>query len=291
MSALLTDAAAAAATPVRGRWALIARNGRVRVGLALVIPVVLIAVAGTLVAPHTSGEFVGQPFAAEGGPFGADNLGRDVWSRFLGGGRTLLLLAAASTIVGVGIGALLGTLTAYVRGVFDAVLMRAADVALAFPPIVLALMFLSLIGPKLWLIVVVVALGHIPRTLRVMRGAAMSVVERDFIRYGESLGVRRWPMVAKEILPNVVGPLMVEFGIRFTYSVGLVAGLGFLGLGVQPPTPDWGNMINENRIGLTIQPWGVVLPLIALAVLAVGSNLIADGIARVVATIDGKADR
>jgi peptide/nickel transport system permease protein len=289
MTAVLTPAESAAApAPLRrGAARRILRNGRVRVGLMLVVPVLAIAIFGSAVAPHAPGEFVGAPFTpGAGSPFGTDNLGRDVLSRFLAGGRSLLGLSAGATVIGVAMGALLGSLTAYVRGPFDGVVMRLADVALAFPPIVLALMCLSLAGPKPWLIILVVAVGHLPRTLRVMRGAAMSVVERDYIRYCESVGIKRSATVLREILPNVVGPLMVEFGIRFTYSIGLVAGLSFLGLGVQPPAPDWGNMINENRIGLTIQPWGVLLPLLALAVLAIGSNVIADGVARTIAVID-----
>lgn len=291
MTAVASAKPLAAPVPSR-RLRRILASGRVRLGGLLVLPVLVIAIFGTLIAPHAPGQFVGAPFTpGAGSPFGTDNLGRDVLSRFLAGGRTLLILAAAATASGVALGAVLGTLTAYVRGWFDGVVMRAADVALAFPPIVLALMCLSLAGQKQWLIVLVVALGHVPRSLRVMRGAAMSVVERDFVRYGESLGIRRSAVVVREILPNIVGPLMVEFGIRFTYSIGLVAGLSFLGLGVQPPAPDWGNMINENRIGLTVQPWGVVLPLLAIAVFAVGSNVIADGIARSVAVIDRREGR
>jgi peptide/nickel transport system permease protein len=207
-------------------------------------------------------------------------------SRFLAGGRDLLALSAAATIWGVGLGALLGCWLAYVRGWLDAIVMRFADVLLAFPAIVLSLMFVSILGPQQWLIIVAVGVSHLPRTLRVIRGAAMSVVERDFIRYGEAIGLRRVKMVILEILPNVTGALMVEVGIRFTFSIGLVASLDFLGVGVQPPAPDWGLMINENRIGLGIQPWGVVLPLIAIATICIGSNLIADGIARVVGGIE-----
>jgi peptide/nickel transport system permease protein len=168
----------------------------------------------------------------------------------------------------------------------DTIVMRFADVLLAFPAIVLSLMFVSILGPQQWLIIVAVAVSHFPRTLRVVRGSALSVVERDFIRYGEAIGLRRVTTVVREILPNVAGALMVEVGIRFTFSIGLVASLDFLGVGVQPPTADWGLMINENRIGLSIQPWGVVLPLIAIAAICMGSNLIADGIARVMGGLE-----
>ncbi len=260
------------------------------VGLCLAGVPVLIAVFGPLAAPHDPLAYADVPFSppSPGVSFGTDNLGRDVFSRFLSGGQLLLVLSALATILGVILGGLLGAGLAVVRGPVDEVAMRAADVALAFPAIVLALMFLSLIGPQPWLIVLVVALGHLPRTLRVIRGAAMSIVERDFVKYSETLGFSRLRTVVTEVLPNVVAPLMVEFGIRFTYSVGLVASLSFLGLGVQPPNPDWGNMINETRAGITIQPWGVVLPLVALAFLAIGCNLITDCIGRAVGLVEAR---
>ncbi|TIU44257.1 MAG: ABC transporter permease [Mesorhizobium sp.] len=258
------------------------QNPRFRLGLAICAVPILIAAFGQHVAPHDPLAFVDVPFSSARSlsDFGTDNLGRDVFSRFLSGGRKLVLISALSTIIGVSLGGMCGALLATVRGSIDEISMRLADVALAFPPIVLALMCLSLIGPVPWLIVAVVALGHFPRTLRVIRGAAMSVAERDFVKYNESLGFGRFRTMIRDVLPNVTAPLMVEFGIRFTFSVGLVASLSFLGLGVQPPNPDWGNMINENRLAVTIQPWGVLLPLGALVLLAVGCNLISDGISR-----------
>ena len=145
---------------------------------------------------------------------------------------------------------------------------------------------LSIVGPKPWLIVAVVGLSHAPRVARVMRDAALAVVERDFVKAAEATGVRRWRIMAGEILPNVTGPLMVELGLRLTYSIGLIAGLSFLGLGLQPPAADWGLMINENRVALTVQPWAVVLPVAAIAVLTIGTNLVTDGLARAYAGID-----
>jgi len=272
--------------PGFGRRILRARS--FQLGLLLTAIPLLIALAGPLIAPHDPLDFAGAPFSAPGDDawFGTDNLGRDVFSRFLYGGAALLALAALSTVLGVALGGLLGAILAVIRGAVDEVSMRLADVALAFPPIVLALMFLSLMGPQLWLIVLVVALGHLPRTMRVIRSAAMSVVERDFVKYGEALGFGWLRTVMREVLPNVIAPLMVEFGIRFTYSVGIIASLSFLGLGVQPPFPDWGNMINENRLAMSVQPWGVLLPLIALALLAIGCNLLTDAVARTVGFID-----
>ncbi|MET3809936.1 ABC transporter permease [Arthrobacter sp. UYEF3] len=258
------------------------RSKRTVVGLVLSLAVLAVALFGPYVSPHSATDFVAAPFspAGTGGPFGTDNLGRDVLSRFLSGGQSLMILALVATGLGVGLGALVGVTAAYRRGWLDEFLMRTGDVALAFPQIVLALLFLSIIGPQLWLLVLMVGLGHLPRVARVVRGAALSVVERDFIKAAESVGIPRWRIMIGEIIPNISSTLAVEFGLRLTYSIGLVAGLSFLGLGLQPPAADWGLMINENRIALTISPWSVALPVIAIAVLTVGTNLVTDGLAK-----------
>ncbi|MET3920233.1 ABC transporter permease [Arthrobacter sp. UYEF20] len=258
------------------------QSKRTVVGLVLSLAVLAVAFFGPYLAPHSPTDFVAAPFSAAGtgGPFGTDNLGRDVLSRFLAGGQTLMILAIVATALGVGLGALVGVLAAYRRGWLDELLMRTGDVALAFPQIVLALLFLSIIGPQLWLLVLMVGLGHLPRVARVVRGAALSVVERDFVKAAESVGIPRWRIMIGEIVPNISSTLAVEAGLRLTYSIGLVAGLNFLGLGMQPPAADWGLMINENRIALTISPWSVALPVIAIAVLTVGTNLVTDGLAK-----------
>ncbi len=258
------------------------RSPRTVVGSALALIVILIATLGPLWAPYSPTEFVAAPFAGTSAelPFGADNLGRDVLTRFLYGGRSLMLLAALASIIGVGLGALVGVVAAYSSGWLDELLMRVGDIALAFPQLVLALLFLSVFGPQPWLLVLLVALGHLPRTARVVRGAALSVVRRDFVRSAEVLGTARGRIVLNEVMPNLSSTLAVEFGLRLTYSIGILAGLSFLGLGMQPPTPDWGLMINENRVALTVAPWAVILPVTAIAVLTVGTNLVTDGLAR-----------
>ncbi|MGH2930811.1 MAG: ABC transporter permease, partial [Solirubrobacteraceae bacterium] len=134
--------------------------------------------------------------------------------------------------------------------------------------------------PNVLLIIGVVGITHAPRTARVIRGAAQQVVERDFIKAAEAVGEPRRRILFGELLPNVISPLLVEAGLRLTYSIGLIAGLNFIGDGLQPPRADWGVMINENRLSLTIQPWGVVLPVLAIALLTVGTNLLTDAFAR-----------
>jgi peptide/nickel transport system permease protein len=285
-----------AAVLQRRPWLGILRNAlrlaRTRIGVAIVALIVAIAVLGPLVAPHSPTEFVGAPNSgpADGALFGTDALGRDVLSRFLHGGLTVLWMAAASTLLGVGVGVLIGLVAAYTRGWLDDVLMRGSDVVLAFPQIILALLAVTAIGPKLWLIVLVVAVTHAPRVARVIRGAAQEVVERDFVKAAEAVGEKRSRIVFGEVLPNVTSPLLVELGLRMTYSIGLVAAVGFLGFGLQPPAADWGLMINENRLSITVQPWAVALPVLAIGLLTVGTNLITDGVARAAIGID-RSDR
>jgi peptide/nickel transport system permease protein len=225
---------------------------------------------------------VAPPFSSPSSDvwFGADNLGRDVLSRFLWGGRSVLVLSGLATLFGFVIGAIVGLVAAYSRGKLDDLLMRTMDVVLAFPQIVFALILAATVGPKLWLLVVAVALTTVPRVARVARGAAVEVVERDFVRAADAIGVPRWRILFGEVLPNVTGPLVVEASLRLSFNIAVIAGLSFLGFGLQPPSADWGLMINENKNGLTIQPWPVVLPVIAIGLLTIGTSLIGDGFAR-----------
>jgi peptide/nickel transport system permease protein len=261
-----------------GAWG----QGRTKAGLALVLLLVGCALIGPLFAPADPAEFVGPPFTKPSADavLGTDNLGRDVLSRFLWGGRSVLALATLSTLLGVSLGVAVGLVAAYARNLLDDVLMRTMDVILAFPQIVLALVAVATVGPKLWLLVLVVGVTTAPRVARVVRGAALDVVERDFVRAAEGIGVPRSKILFGEVLPNVTSPLVVEASLRLTFSIALISALSFLGFGLQPPAADWGLMINENRLGLEIQPWGVVLPVIAIGLLTIGTSLIGDGFSR-----------
>jgi peptide/nickel transport system permease protein len=269
-------------------WIRAWRQTRTKIGAALVLLLVALALIGPYLAPASPSEFVGAPFTPASGAahFGTDTLGRDVLSRFLWGGRSILGLAIAATAIGLVLGVTVGLLAAYSRSNLDDFLMRGMDVILAFPAIVLALVAVSTVGPQLWLLVLAVGFTTAPRVARVTRGAALEVVERDFVRAAEAIGESRRKILLGEILPNVTSPLTVEASLRLTYAVGLIAGLSFLGFGLQPPAADWGLMINENRQGLTIQPWGVVLPVLAIALLTIGTSLIGDGLSRASAGID-----
>jgi len=262
--------------------------GRTRIGLGLVLIIAAIAIFGPLIAPHGPADFIGLPNTGPTGAarFGTDHLGQDVWSRFLDGGREILLLASAATLLGLAIGTSFGLLAAYSKGALDDILMRSMDVILAFPSIMLALVAIATLGASGWLIILAVGLTNVPRVARVTRAAAQPIVERDFVAAAEAIGVPRWRILFGEILPNVLSPLMVEASLRLTYSIGLIAGLAFLGFTPNPNGADWGLMIQENQIALVVQPWGVVLPIIAVALLTMGTGMVGDGIARAAAGID-----
>jgi peptide/nickel transport system permease protein len=259
------------------------RTPRGMVGMLLTMLVVGVAIIGPFVKPHSSTEFVTGPFATpgSGAALGGDALGRDVLSRLLDGGWKLLLMATAATALGVVLGGVAGVSAAYIRGWRDNVIMRTVDVFLAFPQLVFALLLVSIVGPKTWLLVVAVGLSHAPQVARVLRATALEVSERDFVKAVEITGVKRTRVMRGEIMPNLITPLMVESGLRLTYSIIIIAGLSFIGFGIQPPGANWGLMINENRIGLTQNPWGVVAPAALIALLTVGVNTLTDAVARV----------
>jgi len=262
--------------------------GRTRVGLVLFGAIIALALFGPVVSPHSASEFIGVPFQGPSGDalLGTDNLGRDVLSRVLYGGWSVLSLSISATIIGMACGVTLGLIAGYASQWVDEVLMRLLDVLLAFPTIVFVLLLVSIEGPKLWLIVLAVGVGHAPRVARVARGATLEVAENDYVKAVEALGVSRWRILFGEILPNITSPLLVEFALRLAYSVAIIAALSFLGFGVQPPAADWGLMINENRVGLSIQPYSVFIPVLLIGILTIGTSLIADGLSRAIVGIE-----
>lgn len=254
-----------------------------RLGLLMAGLVVLLAAIGPFIAPNDPNTFLGTPFQPANHHLllGGDVLGRDVLSRVLSGGYRTILLSLLATGLGVAGGATLGMAAGYRKGAVDEVIMRSLDVALAFPQMILALLLLSILGAEPWLIVLVVAAIHLPQVARVARAATLRVAGEDYVLHVQAIGMGRLRILISQVLPNISGPLLVELGLRFTYSIALISALSFLGLGQQPPTADWGLMVNENRIGLGANPWPVLAPVILIGLLTVGVNLIADAVARV----------
>jgi peptide/nickel transport system permease protein len=269
-----------------------ARTPRGAVGLALASVIVLIAAVGPFVASKSPDALLTFPFAKPSGqfPLGGDFLGRDVLSRVLNGGWALLLMALAATAIGIAVGAAAGMSAAYLRGKSDSLIMRTVDVILAFPQLVFALLLVSLLGPKLWLIVLAVGLTHAPAVARVIRSATLDISERDYVKVVELQGMRPAKVMTSEILPNLISPLMVEAGLRLTYSIVIMAGLAFLGFGQAPPAANWGLMINENRSGLSLNPWAVIVPAVLIALLTIGTNTFTDAIARVTIGVDRRPE-
>lgn len=267
------------------------RYPQTRIGAAVLLLVVVVMVAGPLLSPYSPTEFVAIPGSGPGHGtlFGTDALGRDVLSRFLHGGFTVLWMSVVSAVLGQVLGVLVGLAAGMWRGLPDEIIMRVADVVLAFPQIVLALLFVSWLGPNLLLIVTLVALSHLPRVARLVRATTLEVVEQDYVKAMEVLGVPRRRVMLSDVLPNLTSPLMVDFGLRLIWSIGIVAGLSFIGLGIQPPTADWGLMVNENRGILPVQPWAVLLPTLGISLYAVAVNLLTEGIGRAVAGVDRAA--
>jgi peptide/nickel transport system permease protein len=211
---------------------------------------------------------------------GADHLGRDVLSRVLAGSREVLVLVPTATLIGLVGGILVGLSAAYYGGWYDEILMRVMDAIMAFPFIILVLLILAVMGSSARNVVLVIGLGYIPLTGRVVRSAALSVRHLDYIAAARLRGARGPEIMFTEMLPNIGGPIVVEGTVRLGYAVFAVASLSFLGLGVPPPSSNWGAMVNETRLYLTINPTIVLAPTLAIASLVVGVNLVADGLRR-----------
>jgi peptide/nickel transport system permease protein len=257
------------------------RQKRFLTGGVITVLVALFAILGPLFAPYGENQVVGPPYSSQG-LLGTDYLGQSVLARLMYGGLNVLVIAVLATVLSTIVGTLIGVIAAYGGGWWDEVIMRLNDVLLAFPQILLALVVLTSVNqPENWMLVVLVGLSNAPRTARIARGVALGLVSRDFVHAAEALGEKRSRVILAEVLPNMIPPLLAEAGLRLTFSIGLVAALGFLGLTTDPRAANWGQMINENRLGLSTQPWSVLAPVFIIAVFTIGTNLTADGIAQV----------
>jgi peptide/nickel transport system permease protein len=266
---------------------------RTKIGALLALSMLAISLVGPYLSKNGSEQYITNPYTRNvpGLLLGTDYFGQDVMARFLHGGRSITVVAFFATVIGVGFGALFGMVAAYGRGRVDEVIMRILDTFLAFPQILLSLMVIAMFQPKPLVFVLTIGLSTIPRVARVIRGAALSVIERDFIGAADAIGESRLRVLFSEILPNVTAPLAVEANLRFTYAIGLIASLAFLGFTPRANIANWGLMVQENGSAITVQPWGVLLPVFAIALLTIGMGLVADGLSRAMAGVDrGKAE-
>lgn len=259
-----------------------ARTPTGAVGVALLVVVVALALLGPLVAPHAPDEPIGIPLTGPGGDslLGTDFLGRDVLSRVLWGGRTVLLYAGTATLLAYLLGGAAGLLAGYDRRHADSVLMRSADVMISFPPLIFLLVLATGAGANAWVLVIGVALVQAPLVARIVRTATAEQSVRGFVEAAVARGEGTFAILGREILPNIVSPIAADFGLRFTYSIILVASVNFFGLGLQPPSSDWALIVSENRDGFSLNPWVIFVPAAMIALLTIGLNMTGDAIAR-----------
>lgn len=241
---------------------------------------VLTAVGAPLLAPYSPSDPVGNAWedASAQFPLGTDNLGRDMLSRLLYGARTTLFIALAATLLSFCIGALGGLLAAARRGWLDALLSRTVDLLLSFPPLIFGLVALSVLPINTLTLIAVMAFLDFTRVFRISRAASLSVVTADFYEAAKLRGERTLYLLRRELLPNILPPLLAEFGLRFSFMILFLSSLSFLGLGVQPPEADWGSMVKENKDGIAFGVTAPLVPAAAIALLTVSVNLLVDGV-------------
>ncbi|HVU13582.1 MAG TPA: ABC transporter permease [Phototrophicaceae bacterium] len=253
-------------------------------GLIIVTLFLLMAIFGPIIAPYPFDAAIKG--AARHAPsaqylFGVDRSGRDVFSRVLWGARDIITLPLLTSILAVIFGTCIGLTIGYFGGWIDEAVSRVLDTLLAIPALVLALIMLGVFGPSPVGIVIVIVLLYTPIVARVVRAATLNIRSYGFIEAAKLRGESTPYILFREILPGVLPALAVEGALRFSYAIFLTASLGFLGLGVQPPSPDWGRMVNEARASFTQTPWALWAPAGAIALLVIGVNLLSDGLRRI----------
>lgn len=247
-------------------------------GLLIILLYVAVAVLAPLLAPYGETQVVGEGFAPWSGQFllGTDNLGRDMFSRLVYGARNTLGIAFLTTTLAFLLGGLSGLVAAIKGGWVDQGLSRAVDILMAIPQLIFALLILSVVGTNATSLVLVIALLDSTRVFRLSRAVAMTVVVQDFVEAARLRGEGLWWLVTREVLPNAAAPLIAEFGLRFCFVFLFISALSFLGLGIQPPTADWGSMVRDNAVLITFGDISPLLPALAVALITVSVNFVVD---------------
>ncbi|MBF8730113.1 MULTISPECIES: ABC transporter permease [Pseudomonas] len=247
-------------------------------GLLVIVLYVLVALFAPVLAPFGETEVVGEGFAPWGGQFllGTDNLGRDMFSRLVYGARNTLGIAFLTTALAFAVGGFCGLVAAIKGGWIDQGLSRLVDILMAIPQLIFALLILSVVGTTATSLVLVIALLDATRVFRLARAVAMTVVVQDFVEAARLRGEGLWWLVSREVLPNAAAPLIAEFGLRFCFVFLFISALSFLGLGIQPPTADWGSMVRDNAVLITFGDVSPLLPALAVALITVSVNFVVD---------------
>ena len=255
-------------------------------GMALSTLVVLIAIFAPVLATRNPNTQFAEGLSAMGGPlppsssfwFGTDNLGRDLYSRILYGTRTSMFVAITANVISIAIALVFGTVAGYAGGAVDTLLMRITDILISFPVLLLAGFLAVVLKPGITVVVVVIGFSSWFYLARIVRAEVLSVKQREYIEAARALGAPGGRIVRSHVLPQILGQALVYGTLNFSTTVLFAAALSYLGIGVQPPTPDWGNMIAEGAQYLTVMPWLVIFPGIFLGISVLGFNLLGDGL-------------
>ena len=253
-------------------------------GLVVILFYVLVAATAPIIAPFTETEIVGAEYELWGGQFllGTDNLGRDMLTRLVYGARNTIGIAFVATCLAFFIGAFGGFMAAALGGWVDMILGRAVDVLMAIPSLIFALLLLTILGTSIPVLIMIIAVLDSTRVFRLARAVGMNIVVMDFVEVARLRGEGLWWVIRREVLPNAMPPLVAEFGLRFCFVFLFLSALSFLGLGIQPPTADWGSMVRDNAtlISFVVDDFQLgimpLLPAAAIALLTVGVNFVVD---------------
>ena len=263
------------------------RNKTAVAGLLVITLFVLTAILAPFLSPHNPVEAslydqIIPPIWEEGGTWnnilGTDDLGRDILSRLVYGARVSLFVALATVGIAVFFGSFLGAISGYYKGFLDNIIMRFMDILLAFPHILLAIVIMAYLGPGLTNAMIAIGIIYIPRFARIVRASVLEECEKDYVTASRSVGARDWRIIFVAILPNCLAPLIVQTTLGFASAILDAAALGFLGLGAQPPTPEWGAMIAMGRSHILRAWWVMTFPGIAILFAVLGFNLFGDGL-------------
>jgi len=273
--------------PFRAFWSSFSENRGAVLGLVIVIAVVFIAIFAPILAPHDPVEqFKGAtklpPFWVEGADprywLGTDAVGRDMLSRLMYGARVSLFIGLSVMLVSMFVGVAMGLAAAWFGGIVDVIIIRIMDLIMAIPSLVLAILIIAIIGPSLTNTIIAVTIVYLPRYVRLVRASALAELSRDYVTAAKVAGVRPFRMMTVTVLPNCLAPLIVQAALGVSDAILEAAGLGFLGLGAQPPTPEWGAMLADTRDLMLSHPWVMALPGLCILITVMAINLMGDGL-------------